>query len=138
MRAIKLRAHIKETGKVHEVIKIFFDLNSILVKCDKGSTVYQIKEVDLLQYTGLKDKNGKEIYEGDITANEVYKSEGLAFVVYYDNEKGMFKQRPFIFKNNGKKLGNKDLTLQMDSVSNKEVIGNTYENPELLEVTQNE
>lgn len=87
----------------------------------------------LMQYTGLKDVNGTEIYEGDITTNELYKSEGLAFVVYYDNEKGMFKQSPFMFENNGKKLGNTDLTLQMDSVTNKEVIGNIYENPELLE-----
>lgn len=95
-------------------------------------------DYELMQFTGLHDKCGNEIYEGDITTNELYKSEGLAFMVYYDNEKGMFKQRPFIFENNGKKLGNKDLTLQMDSVTNKEIIGNIYEDTELLEVKGSE
>jgi len=94
--------------------------------------------VEIMQFTGLHDKHGKEIYEGDITTNELYKIEGLAFMVYYDNEKGMFKQRPFIFENNGKKLGNKDLTLQMDSVTNKEIIGNIYEHNHLLEVIKND
>src|SRR5699024_4820731 len=88
--------------------------------------------VKVMQYTGLKGKNGTEIYEGDITTNELYRNEGAAFVVYYDNEEGMFRQRPFLFKNNGKKLVDNGLTLQMDSVTNKEVIGNIYEHPHLL------
>lgn len=123
-------------------------IGNLIVNGDKPMIVGDLIEVDpeyivheqwcsvipetVDQYTGLKDNNGIEIYEGDVITNELYKREGLAFVVYYDNEKGMFKQRPFIFENNGKKLGNKDLTLQMDSVSNKEIIGNIYENPELL------
>lgn len=104
-------------GKHHEAVNdVYVDINTV------G------------EYTGLKDRYKKEIYEGDITTNELYQSEGLAFVVFYDTEKGMFKQRPFMYKNNGRKLGSTDLTLQMDSVENKEVIGNIHDNPELLEV----
>ncbi len=159
MREIKYRAWLNKQQRMIDVETIeFMDIGGethaeVTAKVDheKGGWYTQIREtthrktvvpgsdrqvprVILRQYTGLKDKNGTEIYERDVTTNELYKGEGLAFVVYYDNEKGMFKLRPFMFKNNGKKLGNKDLMLQMDSVTDKEVIGNIYEHPELLEV----
>ena len=92
----------------------------------------RIKRYVLMQYTGLKDKDGTEIYEGDVTTNKLYKNEGVAFVVYYDKEECMFKQQPFVFKHNGKVIHNKDLTLQMGSVINKEIIGNIYEHQYLL------
>ena len=92
----------------------------------------RIKRYVLMQNTGLKDKNGTEIYEGDITTNKLYKNEGVAFVVYYDKEEYMFKQQPFVFKYNGKVIHNKDLTLQMGSVINKEIIGNVFQNGGLL------
>jgi len=144
MREIKFRVFDNHTKTMHVCGEdshdsiVFFDNQACYynlqngegsLKDDEGDSTYE-----LMQYTGLKDKNGTEIYEGDITTSELHEEEGLAFEVYYDNEKGMFKQRPFMFKDNGKKLGNKDLTLQMDLVENKEVIGNIYENPELLEV----
>jgi len=71
------------------------------------------------QFTGLKDKNGKEIYEGDITADDIY---GNYTVKWSDND--------CLFFLNHEELDSKDLYKQKAEVI--EVIGNIYENPDLL------
>lgn len=72
------------------------------------------------QYTGLKDKNGKEIYEGDIVVSDVFGGMGPYVVVHqeeWEDFGGAFWSG-FRFWNVGEHV---------------EVIGNIYENPELLE-----
>lgn len=72
------------------------------------------KNFTLLQYTGLKDKNGKEIYEGDIMGWECYEGtkHQVRWVVEYNLNQG--------FKT-------------WSSTKNDEIVlGNIYENPELL------
>ena len=75
MREIKFRAWNKQTRRMEEVkqINLFDDemLNGRLVW-------YSLRHAELLQYTGLQDKNGKEIYEGDI--------------IFSVNENGVFLQ----------------------------------------------
>lgn len=66
-------------------------------------------KVSLVQFTGLKDKNGKEIYEGDIL-----KQYDKTYEVYYIN--GHFMSCNELWEEN----------------TRSEVIGNIYENPELL------
>lgn len=69
------------------------------------------------QYTGLKDRNGKEIYEGDI----VQIPEGLKFQVRWDARRGQW----------GGVV--RDENEIVDTIFfNQEVIGNIFENPELI------
>lgn len=80
------------------------------------------KNYKIMQYTGLHDKNGKEIYEGDIVKAKHRGYIGIG-QVQYDNEYCDYK----IYINE-----NKDYVPLWKSVD-LEVIGNIYENPELLE-----
>jgi hypothetical protein len=75
----------------------------------------------LMQYTGLKDKNGVEIYEGDILGGIV----GGGVVVWINRE----ARYGISF------LGEAhDVYLEELEQANLEVIGNIHDNPELLEV----
>ena len=73
------------------------------------------------QYTGLKDKNGKEIYEGDIVK---FKWTKRLYVVAY-----RLYDASFILENDE---WEETIHLSLDK-DNYEVIGNIHENPELLE-----
>lgn len=108
MRAIKFRAWDTENKKMVSDISLgtvnFYEsLNEFF------------KSTNLMQFTGLLDKNGTEIYEGDVVA---YGTDKPQEIIY---EKGMFTWR-----NEGSmSLGNYYSKLM-------EVVGNIYENPELL------
>jgi len=84
------------------------------------------KRFGIMQYTGLKDKNGVEIYEGDIF--EVVNSYEERFVVYveYSEEYAQFVTRCNAVYIDNEPLGD----ILADDI---EVIGNIYDNPELLE-----
>jgi uncharacterized phage protein (TIGR01671 family) len=71
-----------------------------------------------MQYTGLLDNQGVEIYEGDICQKEI----GNIGVVKWDEEQCLFD---FEHKHT--------MTLAKSQISKLKVIGNIYENPELLE-----
>ena len=83
---------------------------------------------ELMQYTGIKDKNGKEIYEGDIIQDSFYdrKAEVVflegAFWLDYIKD---FKEYETIHKRY-------QLIANYDNKEVLEVLGNIYDNPELL------
>lgn len=88
-------------------------------------------EYEVLMYTGLKDKNGKEIYDGDIVKYTSELENGI-FEVKYSNCRfyGLWIEANFM-----------DITTDLFYLgcSNElEVIGNIYQNPELLEGVDNE
>lgn len=88
-----------------------------------------VKRFEIMQYTGLLDKNGKEIYEGDIVmANTPYCTKDPKEIVWDDKRAGFFMKADFVAydpKNLYKLSGFK-----------MEVIGNIHENPELLTPTE--
>ena len=83
-----------------------------------------------MQYTGLKDKNGNEIYEGDIVAIAFWNGVDMADiengVIKWHEESSAFKW----FSGEPSDANNYWLT-HADS-KHREVVGNIYENPEIL------
>ena len=100
---------------------------------ENGTIGWHVIPETVGQYTGLKDKNGKEIFEGDIVTDGKFK-----WIIEWHDQQAMWWMSPVIDSKvvgdeylimtlNNKKLGNgyysrKDL----------EIIGNIYDNPELL------
>lgn len=90
--------------------------------------LFASRNFQVMQYTGLKDKNGKEIYEGDVLKRVQYYEDGstpdLHFgIITWDD---CYFYSHSIKNEISRSIGNKP-----DCVS-YEVIGNIYENPELL------
>lgn len=81
----------------------------------------EVKKFILEQCTGLKDKNGNLIYEGDLLQ---FKNNGAIYIIKYKP----YKSCAFCCC-----AGNYCFTLKDDSSSYVEIIGNIHENPELLE-----
>lgn len=87
-------------------------------------------DIEVLQYTGLKDKNGKEIYEGDILKyNFTYdgRSKHISPVTYLETQ-ASFGVIDF--------YGNNIPLYNIPANNYFEVVGNIYENPELLELLE--
>jgi uncharacterized phage protein (TIGR01671 family) len=133
MREIKFRAYHLGRKKMYPISDITFRNNSIgcnalnIEENKIGDTIGVNSEnhseqcFELMQFTGLKDKNGKEIYEGDIVSYMPSKK----FIV-------MFQPSSFtahLIKKDGTIKNTGSLLIQM---RNLEVLGNIYENKELL------
>ncbi len=114
-------------NKLYEVVLIDFKLNKIYLKIDdKYPLRTKFDDKKLIQCTGLKDKNGKLIYEGDIiniwcknfTKNQISE-------VKFCKERAAFT---FDYITDFERI----VPCTMDKTE-IEVIGSIYENPELLE-----
>lgn len=90
---------------------------------------YGFDDIKLMQSTGLTDKNGKEIFEGDILSIET-DEENVKVEVSWDSKHALF-----IFES--KKYNEKAPLAELfeDNSYLFKIIGNIYEDPELLEVT---
>lgn len=125
MREIKFRAWDKERKRwtnysIADDLPRFYDKHTGCWKTDREG-----ERFILCQYTGLKNYNGKEIYEGDIV-----KSEGffgwIGLAKYLDNNQS------FVFEAIDKNYRGSRLSLGRTEQYVK-ILGNIYENPELLE-----
>lgn len=115
--------NLKAMYEVDDIMSIDFGKSEIGVKIlfFERTNYYNFDDIILMQSTGLTDKNDKEIFEGDILD-----SEGVSFsgVVELRQDLGMFVNT-LIKYNNFERLCN--------VTSSRKIIGNRWENPELLE-----
>ncbi|CVL16037.1 YopX family protein [Streptococcus pneumoniae] len=90
---------------------------------DRDIYCYDFDEIELMQSTGLKDKNGKEVFVGDI----IKCTRGCLHEVYLEKEYGgtYIGGMPAVYL--------KGLLSGYAWTEDEEIIGNIYENPELLE-----
>lgn len=126
MREIKFRCWDKENKEMLEVQKLDYADSydgQPMVRTTMYNDYFDTEDMILMQYTGLHDKNGTEIYEGDVVkidcptmkmTGEIKYSEMSAMFYIYDVIEDI----------------EETLWYQKEEY---EVIGNIYENPELLE-----
>jgi len=123
MREIKFRAwDTWESYSGQRLVKemVHFELGDMDEDYIIGAGTYLHKNVIVMQFTGLRDKNGKEIYEGDILAFDM-KGVHPAQVVWRNGGFWVSVNDP----------GYEDRRI-VPCPESCEVIGNIYENPELL------
>ena len=134
MREIKFRAWHKEKKILREVLEISFPGGYVILAGfgSFGEIEAPIRDVELMQYTGANDKRGVEIYEGDIVKFESsvpipedpdYPKEGQIGVVKYGFcDYYVEAKSPCRFN--------------LDELGDWIVVGNIYENPEILKDTK--
>ena len=151
MREIKFRAWHKGKKEIIDVEEIDF-MNKVInyIENDYENNRQEIigayfEDIELMEYTGLKDKNGKEIYEGDvvklihtgieISADRLEDLKRFVGIIKYEN--GIFK----IVRTEKSLIESKYFEMEQKKVSeifiysklyDLEVVGNIYENPELI------
>lgn len=125
----KFRAYHKELKVMYEVLAIDFFNKAVTVKFDKEHyRIYSFDDIILMQFTGLFDKNGVEIFEGDVVQSTWVDLQGklyskIGVVTYRD---GYYSIK---YPDDVEKYWWQALGAAIDPL----ILGNIYENPDLLE-----
>ena len=131
----KFRAwYVLAEEMIDEILMISFVRKEIIGKFRDGSTSVPLKfedkrngeDVILMQSTGIKDKNGTEIFEGDVLKNNDYPNQ--TFICKHSRLQASFQAESL--------NGLLTLSFWKDEERDWQVLGNIYENPELMEVKE--
>lgn len=123
----KFRALDKISKKMFPVMMIDFGQSYVMIEEINGLWCERdFDEIELMRFTGLKDKNGREIYEGDVVRYECCFESYVEEVIYDD------KHCNFGTIDKDEKTFSFDALISDFDVDCFEVVGNKYENPELL------
>ena len=126
MREFKIKAWLKKEKKMVAIIGI--DFNYEYIRYTEDSNLFnenyktaEFKDIELLQFTGLKDNGGQELYEADVIKfndgiDDIY---GL---ISYDDEDGAYRVS---YENITEHLSERE--------GDFEIVGNIFENPDLHE-----
>lgn len=119
----KFRAWLKNDKEMIDVDEIHFDNGQLDFIGDEITFMRKADEIELMQSTGLYDKNGQEVFVGDIIKCTM----GCPYEVYLEKEYGgtFVGGMPSIYL--------KGLLNGYAWTGDEEIIGNVYQNPELLE-----
>lgn len=126
MKELKIKAWLKKEKKMVAIIGIDFNYEYIRYTEDDNLfnsdyKVAEFKDIELLQFTGLKDNGGQELYEADVIkfndgVDDIY---GL---ISYDDEDGTYR------------VSYENITEHLsDREGDFEIVGNIFENPDLHE-----
>lgn len=126
----RFRAWDKEYKEMVQVDALVFDEQIIKATYKNGNVVKEdLKNYVLMQSTRLRDKNGKEIFEGDVL--KVTNLSSWLEVVSFNKDKAMF-----VSKETKRKVEETPLyDLFNTDIFEVEIIGNIYTNPDLAEVS---
>ncbi|WP_338997984.1 YopX family protein [Fusobacterium animalis] len=126
MKEFKMKAWLKKENKMVSIIGI--DLNYQYIRyTDDGNLfkddykIAEFKDIELLQFTGVKDKAGQEVYEADVIKfndgiDDIY---GL---ISYDDEDAVYC------------VSYENVTEHLSNMAGDfEIVGNIFENPDLHE-----
>ena len=126
MKEFKMKAWLKKENKMVAIIGI--DLNYQYIRYTDDGNLFKddykiadFKDIELLQFTGTKDKAGQELYEADVILfndgiDDIY---GL---ISYDDDEGTYRVS---YENITKHLSERE--------GDFEIVGNIFENPQLHE-----
>lgn len=148
-RIIKFRLWSKETGMIlpadtlgdlrDEYIlsligELFFIYETSNGEYCPPSLITKVKkDIIAMQFTGLQDKNGKDIYEGDIIlVHEIGTNYPTRYMIVFNDDELGFKMRWYQHCSDKKYSGFYDKKITIRPYNVFEVIGNKFENPELL------